>query len=412
MKIACIMPHSYEKYYLRELVSMNSCDDLDIQILSKVDSCEHKICRSLKMAGMEPTLYYMSSISKRVSQFRHKYGHLMKKIPVSFKIGNYGLYGSEFSKKLFNELSADLNDLVLIYTYTLGNVIPVDMYDLLAFNLNRKKIPFIARHGGGSAKPVFRGITVLYKKWIKQKTLNMACLIIVPSSSEASTLNKELGINPEKILVLKDPLDFENICEYSKEKAAVNLNRDAGKKYILYVGRISEPKGIRHIINCMPDLLKENKDVILLIVGTGPEEKELKKLTDDMDLSDKVSFEGFVFHDKLGDYYNLADVLVLPSYSEGTPNVIQEAVAFNVPCVSTSVGGIPDLLSEGVGIIIPPRNEYELYKGVNRILTGDFSVNQKKRNKLLNEWNMEYYGERVKEALVNKGLYTESGIII
>lgn len=397
MKIAYVIPHSYEYFYPKEMSEFKSPEDLDYKILCNSGNCEHKFCRATQLAGMELTLFYFSSCAKKVTEFTHKFGYKMKKIPVDLKRGGYGKYGWEFSYTLLKGLSKDDFDLLFVFTYILNSLLPLDMYDILALYCKKNKYPLIARHGGGSAKCLIKGHPLFYRQWIKKLTLDMADKIIVPSQREFSVLRDDLKIKEDKLVFLKDPVDFTIFYEMPKEVAASNLNKDPTKKYIIFVGRLNKGKGLHHIINILPKLIKNHPDIVFLIVGYGPFENELRRLVTDKNLQDYISFEGLVFHDSMKFYYNIADVFVLPSHSEGTPNVIQEAVVCNTPCVGTNVGGIPDILADGIGIIVPTKDDTKLFGGIKKILDGNFDINQEKRKRLMSQWSMENVGQRLKE---------------
>jgi glycosyltransferase involved in cell wall biosynthesis len=397
IKIAYVMPHSYEYLYPKEMSKFKSPDELDYKILCNSSDCEHKICKATQIADMEPCFYYFSNCTKNSMEFVHKYGHKMKKVPVNLKKGKYGNYGWEFSYTLLKELSKDNFDLIFVFTYVLNNLLPLDMYDILALYCKKNKYPLIARHGGGSAKLTVKGYPVIGRQWIKKLTLNMADKIIVPSQVEFSVLKHDLKIKEDKLVLLKDPVDFANFQEIPQKIAAETLDKNPAKKYILVVGRLNKGKGFQHVINILPKLINIYPNIVFLIVGYGPFENELRRLVIERKLENYVSFEGLVFHDTLKFYYNIADVFCLPSYGEGTPNVIQEAVVCNTPSIGTNVGGIPDMLSDGVGIIIHPRDDTKLFESIKKILDGDFKMNQEKRKRLLNEWSMENVGQRLKE---------------
>jgi glycosyltransferase involved in cell wall biosynthesis len=236
---------------------------------------------------------------------------------------------------------------------------------------------------------------------VKKLTLNTAEKIIISSSKEYLVLKDELKIPNDKILFLRNPVDLNYFYPIKRETAAEILNKDPNQKYILFVGRIVELKGIQHILNILPKLKKLYPNITLLIVGFGEYENELKKLVRKRKLENNVIFEGMIFEEKLRYYYNLADVLVLPSYAEGLPNVLLEAIACNTSCIATEVGGIPDILSDNVGILVPPKNENELFNAVKSVLDGKFSMNQRKINKILNECSLENYGEELKKVFKN-----------
>ena len=406
MKIAYVMPHSYEHFHPKQMSEYDSPENLDYRILCKSDNCEHRFCSATQLVGIKPIFYYFSSCAKNTMEFIHKYGYPMKKMPVisimnKIPFWKYEKYGWEFSYTLLKQLSNDAPDLIFVFTYALNAFLPLDMYDILALYCKKNKYPLIARHGGSSAQClILNGRYTFYGRLlIKKSTLNMADKIIVPSQREFFILRDYLEIERGKLVLLKDPVDYNNFYEIPKEIAAKKLDKDPTKKYVLFVGRMDIGKGIQHIISVLPQLIKTYPNIVFLIVGTGPLENEIRRLVREKRLQDHVCIEGLVFHDSLKFYYNIADVFVLPSYSEGSPNVIQEALACNTPSVGTSVGAIPDILSDGIGIIIPPIDrsiDIRLFEGMKKILDGNFEINQEKRKRLLNEWSMRNVGQRLK----------------
>ena len=127
----------------------------------------------------------------------------------------------------------------------------------------------------------------------------------------------------------------------------------------------------------------------------------MKQIIREKNLQKYVSFEGIISHDQLKFYYNLADIFVIPSYTEGGPNVIQEAVTCNTPCIGTDVGFIPEVLSNDVGIIVPKKDDLKLFESIKLVLDGNFEVNQIKRKKLVKEWSLKIYGQKLKEIIDN-----------
>jgi glycosyltransferase involved in cell wall biosynthesis len=90
-------------------------------------------------------------------------------------------------------------------------------------------------------------------------------------------------------------------------------------------------------------------------VGDGPERPRLQRLSKELGVLEKVTFTGFVPHSKVPEFLRKASVFVLPSRFEGLPNALLQAMAAALPCVATSVGGVPDVIKDGVnGILVPP----------------------------------------------------------
>ena len=130
--------------------------------------------------------------------------------------------------------------------------------------------------------------------------------------------------------------------------------RVANGNSVLYVGRLVKGKGVEYLISAM----KSCPDEKLVIVGDGAERRNLELLAKNMT---NVNFVGEVPPERVSDYLQRARMFVLPSVSEGSPNVILEAMALGVPVIATAVGGIPDLIKHGdTGFLTQPGNVGEL----------------------------------------------------
>jgi glycosyltransferase involved in cell wall biosynthesis len=119
-----------------------------------------------------------------------------------------------------------------------------------------------------------------------------------------------------------------------------------------FVGRLSEEKGIQWLLKAMVKIKKEIPDVRLLIVGTGPMEKELRELCENLEMNSAVQFAGY--RQNVFEVLRQLDVFVIPSRSEGCPIVVLEAMAMGLPVVASHVGGNPELVRDGeTGYLVP-----------------------------------------------------------
>ena len=137
----------------------------------------------------------------------------------------------------------------------------------------------------------------------------------------------------------------------------------------LAVARLVERKGLRDLIRALA--LLERHRFELEIVGTGPDEQELRALAAELGVAGEVSFVGALDRSGVARRYRAADLFTLPSTSEAFGNVFAEALASGLPIVGTTVGGIPDLVEHGVnGLLVPPGDPAAL-AGAIRTLAGD-----------------------------------------
>jgi glycosyltransferase involved in cell wall biosynthesis len=104
-------------------------------------------------------------------------------------------------------------------------------------------------------------------------------------------------------------------------------------------------------------------------VGDGPDRQGLERFIAANGLSRCVTLEGSVNQDRIRGYYRQADIFVLSSFAEGIPVVLMEAMAMEVPCISTFVAGIPELIRNGIdGILVAPSDDRELEGAISRLI--------------------------------------------
>ena len=120
-----------------------------------------------------------------------------------------------------------------------------------------------------------------------------------------------------------------------------------------YIGRLSEEKGVRRFVESLPAVMNHRKSLRVLIGGNGPLKEEIGVFLREKKLTDQVEIAGWISHDHLPDYLNMLHLLVIPSFTEGLPNIMLEAMACGTPVAATSVGAIPDSIRDGeTGFII------------------------------------------------------------
>ena len=136
-----------------------------------------------------------------------------------------------------------------------------------------------------------------------------------------------------------------------------------------YIGRLSVEKGILDFIDAIPKVLTENNRINIFICGDGDLFNEVKQFAGKNKFSDKIKFLGWVPHEELPEYLNELKLLVLPSYTEGLPNIIIEAMACGTPVLATPVGAIPDLIRDGkTGFILENNSPECIAENVIRAL--------------------------------------------
>ncbi len=165
------------------------------------------------------------------------------------------------------------------------------------------------------------------------------------------------------------------VLSYKVLKGALARNRFESDKRrktrLLYVGRLAPEKGISILIKAVAFLKsRQGRDIEVCLVGDGEERPALVQLVKKLGLTDVVAFHGYVsFGEQLFAHYSNADIFVLPSLSEGTPNVLIEAMAFGLPIVASRVGGCEELIKDHVtGILTEPGSVQSLQSALQELL--------------------------------------------
>ncbi len=198
-------------------------------------------------------------------------------------------------------------------------------------------IPYVVRFGGGDipgAQKRFKYIYKLLSPFIRLIWKNAKHLV---ANSEILR-NRALEFEDRyRISIIPNGVDSELYCRTNDEIGYSEIR-------MLFVSRLIEGKGLQYVIPRIEEInQKVGKRVTLTIVGDGPYRQELETLAENR--KDLVSFVGRKVGKELLDYYNKANLFILPSLSEGMPNVVLEAMAMKLPIAMTNCGGSKELIN-------------------------------------------------------------------
>ncbi|HUM04671.1 MAG TPA: glycosyltransferase [Terriglobales bacterium] len=190
-------------------------------------------------------------------------------------------------------------------------------------------------------------------RWVeaaKRKFIRSGQGYVVPGTSAASYL-KTFGVAEDRIFVAPNAVDAEQFLEMSVEARRdpnLRVRLRLPDRYVLYVGRFVRSKGVFDLLDAYATLPKETRQVAsLVMVGDGPEREELVRRSRAIDGGETV-FPGFLQRDELPALYALADVLVLPTYSDTWGLVVNEAMACGLPVIVTRAAGcVADMVKHG-----------------------------------------------------------------
>jgi teichuronic acid biosynthesis glycosyltransferase TuaC len=164
----------------------------------------------------------------------------------------------------------------------------------------------------------------------------------------------ELGVDPDGVHVVPRGVDQARFSPGDREQARQRLGLPLEWPVLLWVGRMVPVKGLDVLIAACKRLASQGAGFQLCLVGDGPLRPSLEQTCKAAGLADCITFIGSVKQDHLPDWYRAANVMVLPSRSEGIPNVLRESLACGTPFVASRVGGIPEIADESTCRLVPP----------------------------------------------------------
>jgi glycosyltransferase involved in cell wall biosynthesis len=265
---------------------------------------------------------------------------------------SYALFASylaPLSFSLLKSLIKDKPDVIFVQDYCSGK------FDVLVLLAKILKIPLITLHSGSTYKEYLG-------KFAKKISIPKSDWIFSSGKKESQFLESRFNVSPEKINIIRPPIDTSTYLIQDKETACLNINLNPNRRYLLFMGRFDDSvKRISAIIKAFQNHAQTFPDVDLLIIGGGKDEEDLKSLAKQL-VPGRVIFPGWI-----GDaidkswYYNVSECLILASWREGFPVVVCEALACGIPVISSHVGGISDLvLQEKTGWLFEPGDDYAL----------------------------------------------------
>jgi glycosyltransferase involved in cell wall biosynthesis len=193
---------------------------------------------------------------------------------------------------------------------------------------------------------------------------------VISVSEDLHQRVRSLGVPEDRCTLLPngvDDLTFVRKFPAAQSPLRVELGVPPGRLVVGAMGRLSAEKGFNSLIRATHQLVGEGLDIELWIAGEGEAQHDLEKLAVKLGLADRVRLLGF--HDDPVEVYHGMDLFVLSSLREGLPNVVLEAMAMEVPVVSTRVAGVPDLIHDGRdGVLCPIGDREALAAAMGRVL--------------------------------------------
>lgn len=214
----------------------------------------------------------------------------------------------------------------------------------LVTTLHLGDIGMISGLGGAAAKTFEQTVS----RFVVSQSEQVICV-----SAAAESIAQSLGA--ERTAVIRNAVDIE---EFSPSPT--------DEKSLLYIGRLVHNNGIQDLLTALPRVIEAHPDAELHIVGSGPLEADVNEMIEREDLSKSVTVYDYV--EDISEMYDIASVFCRPSYSEGLPLTMLEAMASGVPPVVTAIAGVPEVVTDREnGILLQPGQPAEIETAVNEL---------------------------------------------
>jgi glycosyltransferase involved in cell wall biosynthesis len=249
----------------------------------------------------------------------------------------------------------------------------VKSHFLIRLTAIHRELPWIAFHHGYTWTTPRTRIYNYLDRW----SLPSASKVVTVCRPFASAL-EEIGVRPERIVIQHNSVKtFIPASDKEVSELRQSLGISGDTQVVLCAGRLSREKGQADLIEAAALLRRENKErkMRFILVGEGPDEQMLKDTARSFLVNDWFIFTGRL--PDLSRYYTLANVLVLPSHTEGSPNVLLEGMAAGLPIIATAVGGVPEVVTnEKEALLVEKHNPMAIARAICRLL-GDAGLQRK-----------------------------------
>jgi teichuronic acid biosynthesis glycosyltransferase TuaC len=183
-----------------------------------------------------------------------------------------------------------------------------------------------------------------------------------------------MGAPAERTRAILNGCDLSTFHVKDCVEARLKLSIDAGAEAIVYIGRIDVKKGLRELIEAAVSLRSHRPKLQVYMVGEGSDRAALQSAVEASDATSYIHLMPACVPNEVPTWMAAADLVTLPSYMEGCPNVVLEALACGRPVVATNVGGIPEIMNDACGRLVPPRDAEALAQGLEAVLDQEWDA--------------------------------------
>lgn len=203
--------------------------------------------------------------------------------------------------------------------------------------------------------------------FLESRQLKRLKLVVANSQFTANTIIQEYPNAASKVRLCYKSVDVERYRNVIKNLES--MPHDPERQDILFVGSNMHRKGVPDLIKAAPGVIKEHPETRFVIVGKDKAVPQLEVLCHELKVDQNFEFAGWRSQADLLTYYERAAIFIMPSLTEALGVTFLEAMAAGVPVIGTNVGGIPEIIQNGVnGLLVPAESPSAITEALNRLL--------------------------------------------
>jgi glycosyltransferase involved in cell wall biosynthesis len=203
---------------------------------------------------------------------------------------------------------------------------------------------------------------------IHTRTLLREVDFLVAVSDDLRKQAVAMGAPPEKTRAIVNGCDLSVFRVQDRREAREKLHIDPTSEAVVYIGRMDIKKGLRELVEAAAALHPQRPKMHVYLVGAGPDRRLIESAIQTASATNYIHAMPACSFDDVAVWMAAADLVTLPSYMEGCPNAVLEALACGRPVVATRVGGIPEIMSDACGRLVPPRDPAALASALASVL--------------------------------------------
>jgi glycosyltransferase involved in cell wall biosynthesis len=233
----------------------------------------------------------------------------------------------------------------------------------------RLRVPLVAMGIGSDVHSIGDRLSAMYTRKVLKQTD-----FLVTVSEDLRQQALAMGARPQASRSILNGCDLSVFHVRDSAEARRQLNLAADAQIVLYIGRMDLRKGLRELVEASTKIYPTHPNLQVYMVGEGPDRPLIMQAIESAGAAGYIHTMPPCKPDDVALWMAAANLVTLPSYMEGCPNVVLEALACGRPVVATCVGGIPEIMSDSCGRLIPPRDATALAQALDAVLSANWDA--------------------------------------